>query len=162
MSDVLPNLDSLTPVELLQVHASAIEELRQRGIVRTSNNPLGDYTEWLVAKSMNLTLEANSKAVHDAVSEAGVRFQIKGRRVTASNQSRQLSAIRNYEAHDFDWLVAVIFGGRYEVLNAYLVPHEVLGKYGRHRDHVNALIVLMSGAIAEDPMVVEISEQIAA
>lgn len=156
------NLETLNPVQLLQLHTSAINELRRRKIVRTSNNPLGDYTEWLVANVMKLKLEANSKAGHDAISSAGVRFQIKGRRVTSSNPSRQLSAIRNYDAQDFDWLVAVIYSEEYAVLNAYLVPHEVLGKYGKHRDHVNALVLIMSGAILSDPMVVEITEQFAA
>ena len=44
--------------ELLQLQASITNELINRDVVRTQNNPLGDYTEWLVAKALDLDLEA--------------------------------------------------------------------------------------------------------
>ena len=94
-------LNELTDKELLQLQASVTNELIARGIVRTQNNPLGDYTEWLVAKALNLELQANSKAGYDGVTKDGVRIQIKGRRVTPTNNSRQLSAIRKYAEGDF-------------------------------------------------------------
>lgn len=153
------NLEELEAIDLLRLHAKATEELKRRKVVRTNNNPLGDYTEWLVAKQIKLNLSENSKAGYDAISDAGVKFQIKGRRVTPSNQSRQLSAIRNYDAKDFDWLVAVIFDQNFNVLNAYLVPHEVIGEYCPHRDHVNGRVVVMSGPIIRDGRVMEMSDQ---
>lgn len=153
------NLGELKPIELLQLQASATAELKRRKIVRTNNNPLGDYTEWLVANMMDLKLAANSKSGYDAISDAGVTFQIKGHRVTPENPSRQLSAIRNYAENDFDWLIAVIFDKDFHVLNAYLVPHEVIGDYYPHRNHVNARVVVMSGAILQDKRVMEITEQ---
>lgn len=153
------NLEEFEVIELLQLQAKATEELKRRKIVRTNNNPLGDYTEWLVAKRMNLTLANNSKAGYDAISDAGVTFQIKGRRITPSNQSRQLSAIRNYDAKDFDWLIAVIFDQDFNILNAHLVPHEVIGEYCPHRAHVNGRVVVMSGPIVNDGRVMEIGDQ---
>ena len=153
------NLEELEVIELLQLQAKATQELKRRNIVRTNNNPLGDYTEWLVSQMMNIDLAKNSTAGYDAISDAGVTFQIKGRRITPSNPSRQLSAIRNYGAKDFDWLIAVIFNEDFKVINAYLVPHEVIGEYYPHREHVNALVVVMSGAIIKDERVMEISDQ---
>jgi len=153
------NIDDLETVELLRLHSKATEELRRRKIVRTNNNPLGDYTEWLVAKCMGLRLAENSKAGYDAISDTGVTFQIKGRRITPSNKSRQLSAIRNYDTKDFDWLVAVIFDQNFDILNVYLVPHEVIGEYCPHRDHVNGRVVVMSGPIVKDSRVTDISDQ---
>jgi len=97
------NLEKLDIIELLQLQANATKELKRRKIVRTNNNPLGDYTEWLVSQRMKLNLAKNSTAGYDAISDAGVTFQIKGRRVTLENPSRQLSAIRNYGSKDFDW-----------------------------------------------------------
>lgn len=153
------NLDELKPIELLQLQANATTELKRREIVRTNNNPLGDYTEWLVKNMMNLKLSANSKAGYDAISDAGVTYQIKGRKVTPDNPSRQLSAIRNYAEKDFDWLIAVIFDKDFNVLNAYLLPHEIIGDYYPHRNHVNARVVVMSGAILQDKRVMEITKQ---
>jgi hypothetical protein len=83
--------EMLTIRELLQYYADIIDELKRRKIVRTVNNPLGDYTEWLVAQKLNLTLSGNSTAGYDAVDMVGTRYQIKSRRVHPANASRQLS-----------------------------------------------------------------------
>ena len=72
------HLPDMTETELLQLQASVIDELKARGVVRTKNNPLGDYTEWLVAKALGLELATNSAAGYDATDADGVRYQIKG------------------------------------------------------------------------------------
>lgn len=133
-------LSDLTVKELLQLQASATNELKARGIVRTHNNPLGDYTEWLVARALGLELQTNSKAGYDGVTKDGVRVQIKGRRVTPTNNSRQLSAIRKYAEQDFDALAAVIYDGHFNIIEALLIPHEVAGEYASYRQHVNDLL----------------------
>lgn len=147
------NLSELTIPELLKLQSSAVEELRSRGVVRTSNNPVGDYTEWLVAETLGLKLVGNSSAGYDAISTSGARIQIKGRRVTTKNRSRQLSAIRNLEEQDFDELVAVIFNEAFEVVEAVSIPHAVVAEYGAYREHVNAHILHVRGALLEDPRV---------
>jgi hypothetical protein len=150
------NLEELNNADLLRLQARATEELRRRGVVRTRNNPLGDYTEWLVASRLNLNLAGNSSAGYDAISDAGVKYQIKGRRITPDNQSRMLSAIRSYDKKGFDWLVAVIFDQDFNVVNAYLVPHEAIEAYAPHREHVNGRVVVMAGPVTRDPRVMEI------
>jgi len=40
-----------------------------------------------------------------------------------------------------------------------LVPHEVIGEYYPHKEHVNALVVVMSGPIIKDKRVMDISDQ---
>lgn len=149
---------SYTVKELLRLQASITKELMDRKIVRTHNNPLGDYTEWIVANALNLVLQPNSKAGYDAVDKEGARFQIKGRRVTPTNQSRQLSAIRNYDEKDFDYLVAVIFDENFDVIEALLVPYEVIGKYATFRKHVNAHILVLKGPILTDSRVKHIAD----
>jgi hypothetical protein len=88
-------LESLSTQDLLQHYSRILDELRLRKVVRTSNSPIGDYAEWLIANQLGLTLVSNSTSGYDAVDVNGVKFQIKGRRLTPRNQSRQLSAIRN-------------------------------------------------------------------
>ena len=147
------HLKALKVKELLQLQASITNELIDRKIVRTQNNPLGDYTEWLVANALELELESNSKSGYDGVNRSGVRVQIKGRRVTPKNNSRQLSAIRKYEEKDFDELVAVIYNEDFEVIEALQIPHEVVGEYASYREHVNAHILILKGPILTDPRV---------
>lgn len=147
------SLKNLKVKELLQLQGKITNELIERGIVRTQNNPLGDYTEWLVSQALNLELEANSKAGYDASDSNGIRIQIKGRRLTSKNTSRQLSAIRNYEEKDFDVLVAILFNEQFEVSEAYEVPHEIIGDYARYSAHGNSHTLIMGGAILKDPRV---------
>jgi hypothetical protein len=147
------NLKTMEIKELLKLQASITDELKDRKVVRTKNNPLGDYTEWLVGNALGLELQTNSKAGYDGIAENGIRVQIKGRRITPENKSRQLSAIRKYEEKDFDDLAAVIFDENFEIIDAVLIPHEVVGEYVSYREHVNAHILILKGPILCDPRV---------
>ena len=147
------NLRDLSIKELLQLQASTINELNRRKVVRTKNNPLGDYTEWLVSKGLGLELSNNSSAGYDGIDSDGMKIQIKGRRITPENKSRQLSAIRKLKDKDFDFLAGVIFDQDYEIIDAVLVPHEVVGEYATFRKHVNAHILHLRGEILKDERV---------
>ena len=120
------DLTLLSPLELLKLQAQATQELRQRNIVRTLNNPLGDYAEWLVSNALGLKLANNSSSGYDAIDDEGNKFQIKAWRVTLNNPSKQLSAIRSLQAKDFDTLIAVIFNEHFDLLESFAIPHEVI------------------------------------
>jgi hypothetical protein len=154
------NLSDLNEKELLRLHAAIINELKQRKVVRTKNNPVGDYTEYLVSKTMNLSLASNSAAGYDGIDKEGIKYQIKGRRITPENKSRQLSAIRNLDKKNFDFLVGVIFDENYSVLDAVVLPHEVVCEYASYRKHVNGHIIHLRGKILQDQRVNDISELI--
>ena len=119
------NLSELTPMQLLAFHAKLTDELRDRGITRSSNNPTGDLAEYLFCKGFGWTQAGNSHANVDAVASDGKRYQIKGRRLTRHNKSRQLSAIRDLHGGHFDFLAGVLFNEDYSVFRAALIPHSV-------------------------------------
>lgn len=158
MADV--DLAARSTPELLRLHAAVIGALKDRGVVRTKNNPVGDYAEWLVANALDLELQSNSAAGYDATSADGVRYQIKARRVTPDNRSRQLSAIRKLDAKDFDRLIGVIFNADFEITDAYEIPHEVIAEYSRYRSHTNAHIVHLQGSLLTDPRVADIAARL--
>jgi len=151
--------ESLTTPQLLQYYVQILDALRERGIIRTSNGPVGDYAEWLVAEKFKLTLENNSKAGYDGVDKAGVKYQIKGRRITKHNLSKQLSAIRNLQNHDFDFLIAVLFNEQFEILQVVKIPHEIIDKYARYREHVHAHILVLGANILSEPTVEDLTAQ---
>ena len=148
---------SLTTPELLQQYALILAELRAREIIRTANSPVGDFGEWLVANRLGLTLEGNSKSGYDAVDSAGTRYQIKCRRLTVKNQSRQLGAIRNLSSGDFDYLVAVLLNEQFEVQQVLKIPHRIIDRYAQYRMHVNAHILVLRGGILNDPLVEDLT-----
>jgi len=153
--------ESITNQQLLQYYVQIIDELRTRKIVRTSNSPIGDYAEWLVANQLGLTLVANSTSGYDAFdpSHSGTKFQIKGRRLTPRNPSKQLGAIRNLKKQDFDYLIAVLFNELVEIKLVVKIPHEIIEKYARYREHVHAHILVLGDNILSDPMVEDLTSQ---
>ncbi len=100
-----------------------------------------------------MTLQTNSNAGYDAIDSSGVTYQIKSRRITELNTSTQLSAIRNLEEHDFDYLIAVLFTEMFEVGLVVKIPHNIIGKYARFSRHVNAHLLLLKGDVLADPLV---------
>ena len=53
-------------LELMNMYAEILTELKGRKVVRTYNSPVGDYAEWLVATKLGLILEHNSTKGYDA------------------------------------------------------------------------------------------------
>lgn len=123
---------------LLRVYSQTLEELRRRGVVRSSNSPVADYAEKIAARALGLTLIGKSSAGHDAVDAAGQRYQIKGRRVTSHNASRQLSFIRNLDVRPFDSLVGVLFDAEFAVQRACVIPFEIVQARAGFSKHVHA------------------------
>lgn len=119
------DLSALAPPELLALHAKVADELRARGVTRSANNPTGDLAEYLFCKAFEWVRAGNSHANIDAVGPDGVRYQIKGRRITRHNNSRQLSAIRDLGGAHFDFLAGVLFAEDYTIMRAALIPHAV-------------------------------------
>lgn len=151
-----PGLENLTPRELLELHAQIIKVLRKRGIVRSTNNPLADYTEWLVASKLSLRLESNSNTGFDATDSKGTRYEIKGRRITPQHPSMQLSQIRNLNGNTFDFLIAVIFSEDYEIVHAVQIPHAIIQNHASYNEHVNAHILRIRDSILNDPVVIDL------
>jgi hypothetical protein len=156
------NLEKLSVHELLGLYCDTIAELRHRGVLRTKNNPVGDYAEWLVSVAFGLTLANNSSASYDAISESGKKIQIKARRVTADNKSRQLSIMRSLDKQDFDELIIVIFDELFQIDSAFSAPHAVLEKYATYKPRVNGHILHARGAFLADPLVQDITAELRA
>ena len=151
-------LERMTEIELLQSHSQVIEELRRRGVVTTRNNPVGDYTEWLVCRTMGLMKQGNSQSGFDAIDRDGIRYQIKGRQDEGS--SVQFSAIRNLERGEFDAVIAVVFDNVYSVRLAVMIPHAMVPKFARYYEHTNAHNLILTDKIVDEPGVTNIRREI--
>ena len=155
-----PDLTSLTPVNLLRTHTSIVEELKRRDIVRTSNNPIAGYTEWLVSSKLGLHLEGNSKSGYDATGRDGSRYEIKGRRITSKNSSTQLSVIRNLAKAQFDFLIGVLFDEHYSVVYAAKIPRGLVIKHSKFNRYQNGHIIFLRENILKLPGVIDIRSRL--
>lgn len=130
-------LRDATAGELLKIYASTLTELRRRGLIRSTNNPVADYTEYLVAAALNLTLATKSTTGYDATDSEGSKYQIKGRRLTKANRSRQLSFIRGLDLNHFGYLAAVLFNEDFSILRACVIPATSVEKIAKYVPHIN-------------------------
>jgi hypothetical protein len=134
----MADLSGLTVRGLLALHADTIEALRERGAVRSTNNPTGDYAEYLFCRAFGWRQAGNSERDMDAVGKDGTRYQIKGRRLTRHSRVRQLGALRDLNDGHFDYLAAVLFEEDFSVLRAALVPHRLVLERSGYVERTNS------------------------
>ena len=156
------DLSATSVPELLRLYTEVLDELRRRGVTRSTNNPAADYTEHLVSTKLGLTLAANSASGFDAVDADGRRYQIKGRRLTPQNKSTELSAIRNLPERPFDFLIAVVYRSDFTVDYAGQVPHAVVLQLAAYSKHTNAYRFLMRRSVLEDGRVTDVTSRLVA
>lgn len=156
------DLTGLTPPQLLVLHSEVADELRKRGITRSSNNPTGDLAEYLFCKAFGWKQAGNSKANVDAIGSDGTRFQIKGRRATRFNKSRQLSAIRDMAGSHFDFLAGVLFNEDFTVMRAALIPHAVALARATFVERTNSHRFLLRDDIWNAPGVRDVTSELRA
>jgi hypothetical protein len=149
-----------TVSELLALHAAALDELRRREIVRSANAPGGDYAELLFSRAFGWTRAENSTAGYDAVDWSDRRYQIKSRRLSEQNGSRQLSAFRRLPDEHFDYLAAVLFEKDYKISKAAMIPHEVVVSLARFQEHTNSWKFLLDDAIWKLPNVRDVTQEL--
>jgi hypothetical protein len=156
----LPDFTDLSITELLSTHSVVMDELRNRNVIRSMNNPTGDYAEWLVSTKLGLILETNSAKGFDATDSQGLRYQIKGRRITPKNTSTQLGVIRNIKGNDFDFLVGVIFDANWQVRYAAKIPYQVVTKLAKFSTHQNGHIMHLRLTVFDNSCVDDISHKL--
>ena len=151
------DLTGLTPPQLLVLHSKLADELRARGITRSSNNPTGDLAEYLFCRAFGWEQADNSQAKVDAVGPDGTRYQIKGRRITRFNKSRQLSAIRDMAGSHFDFIAGVLFNEDFTVMRAALIPHATVLERSTYVGHTNSHRFLLRDSIWEADGVLDVT-----
>ncbi len=153
-------LSAMTVAQLLALHAGIGEALRERGIVRSANNPTGDLAEYLFCEAFGWKQAPNSERGFDATGKDGTRYQIKGRRIHRRNKSRQLSAIRDLPGRHFDILAAVLFDDDFRIMRAALIPFEVIERRATYVAHTNSNRVMLQDDLWNEPGVRDVTDEI--
>jgi hypothetical protein len=156
------SVDALSAKELLLLHTQIGERLREKGVLRSANNPTGDLAEHLFCIAFGWQLANNSVKGYDALSSDGKRFQIKGRRVHRRNPSRQLSAIRDIVGNHFDFLAAVLFDDDYGVTKAILLPKAAVAANSTFTAHTNSHKFMLKDECWSYPNAVDVTEKLRA
>jgi hypothetical protein len=154
------SLRALTDRKLLSLYGEIMDELRSRGLVRSANGPGADYAEGLVAKALKLKLNALATAGYDGMNSRGEKFEVKCRRPTVHNRSRQLSAIRRLERKHFDFLVGVLFNPDFSVQRVARIPYSVVKKHAKYVEGTNSWKFILSDSVWSLPGVKDITRDV--
>ncbi|MFI5501706.1 DUF6998 domain-containing protein [Nocardia asteroides] len=131
------DLAALTAPELLRLWAESMTELQARGLLRTSNNPVGDLAEAIAHEHFGGERGSFSQKGWDIRTTAGERIQVKGMRRTPGSKRTALSAIRDT---DYDTVLVIIFDVNYELVEAFSMTREKAEAAFTHSSHVNGII----------------------
>lgn len=139
--------------ELLKLYSELLDELRRRRLTRTNNNPVADYAEKMVIDKLRLRQAQKEAKGYDAIDYNNIKYQIKGRRITKHNKSRQLGVIRNLDDQLFDFLVAAIFDELFTLTEIWKIPHSTIKRYASWSKHQNGYILHLQDNLLLDPTV---------
>jgi hypothetical protein len=154
------DLSNLKTSELLKLYNDLLQELIDRKVVRSRNNPAAGIAEYLVIHALGLKRAPLSTKGYNASDNQNHKYEIKGRHLTRQNPSRMLSAIRECELGHFDFLAGVLFNENFTLYKACLVPHKIVLSESKYRKHVNAHILELDDAIWNLEGVTDITKQL--
>jgi len=154
------DLSSLDDTTLLELYSEVMEELKRRGITHSTNNPVANLAESLVTKALALKAMPESTKGYDAIDSRGRKYEIKGRRPTKSNKSRQLSFLRELDKQHFDFLAGVLFHENMTVHKACLVPHAIVLARSKYSAHGNAWLFHLRDDVWNLPGVRDVTEEL--
>ena len=118
-----PNLSQAAARDIFTLQGQLMAELRERGVLRTNNNPVADYSEWLVWKAIgSKPLEPNSAKSYDLETEEYGKVQVKARLVSSPVKRGQLQC-SPFRSKGFDYAALVLLSDiDYSVVSAVLLP----------------------------------------
>ena len=100
-------------------------------MTRSANAVPGDLGERFVAHRLGLKLVSKSVKGYDAIDANRRKYQIKTRRITPQNPSRQLEDFRDLDQRLFHYCIEVIPQEDFAPKVLWRVPYEVIEKYAR-------------------------------
>ena len=127
--------------ELLADFAAIMRTLRERGVVRTNNNPIGDIAEAIVAEHYGGERGSFSQSGWDVLLPDGERLQVKALRRTGARGRRNLSPIRD---SDYDAVIVVIFDEDFRVIEGLRIERATVEALFHHRPYVNGRIITVT------------------
>jgi hypothetical protein len=147
---VRDEFEDLSESELLQLWTRVMSELRDREVIRSSNNPVGDYCELLVAAHFGVTPIGGSNKGYDLIRSGSVRVQVKGRRVTPSQRVGHWSVMHQLVEHGFDEIVAVVLNDDFSVREAWTVSWEAANRLKRWNEANQGYVLPYTQAFLRD------------
>lgn len=134
--------------ELLADFAAIMRALRDRGVVRTNNNPIGDIAEAIVAQHYGGERGSFGQSGWDVKLPGGERLQVKALRLAGARGRRNLSPIRD---SDYEAVIVVIFDEDFRVIEGLRIERRTVEELFAHRAHVNGRVITVTAQLRAHP-----------
>lgn len=156
-----PQTSSAAVLAILRRYTSIKDELTALGVLRTGNI-VGEYGEWLFARAFGWRLTPPSERSHDAVDDAGLRYQIKARQDVGRGGAHQLGIIRDMVDDGWTAIAAVIFERDFAVRLAVIAPREVVAERVVFSGHQRGHILRLDQGVIGDARVRDVTRELRA
>lgn len=139
-----------TTPELLEDWAAIMRQLRDRGIIRTNNNPVGDIAEAIVAEHYGGVRAPYGQKNWDVLA-GRERIEVKGlRQLKGGSRRSNVSPIRG---SDYDAVVVVLLDDDFKVTEGLRIPRATVEELFGHNKHVNGVVIKVSKPLRRHPNV---------
>lgn len=155
-SDVTYEAGSRTTRELLRDWAAIMQVLREREVIRTNNNPIGDIAEGIVHQHYGGERGSFSQAGWDVQTDTGERLQVKALRRMPGSRRRNQSPIRD---RDYDAVIVVVFDENFAIERGLRLSRDLVERLFEHKPYVNGRIITVTNALIANPEVEQIDLQ---
>ena len=134
-------VETLSVFDLIRVHRRTLFELRQRGVIRTLNQPQGDWAETLVKVAYGGQLAAKSEKGYDVIVSDGTRLQVKSRALDHLNVGSSTTSV--FRSWEFDAMVIVLLNpADLSVGRAAELPLGAVRDNARYIEHTNGFVLV--------------------
>ena len=130
----------------MRLHRQTLYELIRREVVRTWNQPQGDWAETLVKVAYDGQLAAKNEKGFDVIASDGTRLQVKARALDYPRVGSNItSAFRSWE---FDAMVVVVLDPNdLSVTKAAKLSRDTVEKNANYRSHFSGWVLVPNEAL---------------
>lgn len=124
------NLNDLTNLELLQISQYALDELELRSVLKKRNNPIDEYTLWLVENKLKMRSIPLDQEGYYARSLDGRNINIIAKTHQLKNSSSIVGFISERDLKLIDDVMLIIYNSKYYVTLALIIPRDSIIELG--------------------------------
>ena len=139
-------VEDLSVFDLIRLHRQTLYELLQRGVIRTLNQPQGDWAETLVKVAYRGQLAAKSEKGYDVIASDGTRLQVKSRALDHLDVGSNTTSV--FRSWEFDAMVIVLLDpDDLSVGRAAELPLKAIHDNARYVGHTNGYVLVPNDAL---------------
>lgn len=118
-------LEELNELDLLKMHGKILDIFEKRQVSKTRNQPIAGYSRWLIKNKLGFDQVDNPNEKYDLFDKNKKKYLVRSRQIS-NNKNIPFGVIRNIHDKNFDNLITIVFDKDFNIIEAYMIPVDVL------------------------------------